>query len=188
MTLDIYVASLTDYNAGVLHGVWIRDLENAIDSDEIMEEIEAMLEESPTAARESEEQDDLIEAAEWAIHDYSADFDYHKLGLGEHEDLDELIELAKLVDEHGEAFVLFVENEGFDIDTARNAFEEAYEGEYKDEEDFAYELVDSLGYLDTAPDILKNYFDYEAFARDLFIGDYYSENMDNGKIAVFRRC
>lgn len=58
----IYVASLSDYNAGILHGVWI-DVEG-MDADEIQEEVNEMLASSPTAALEGSV------AEEWAIHDH----------------------------------------------------------------------------------------------------------------------
>ena len=49
---------------------------------------------------------------------------------------------------------------------------------YKDEEDYAYEIVEECYDL---PEFAKTYFDYSAFARDLFMTDYW---MDNG--FVFR--
>ena len=57
----IYVASLSDYNCGILHGWWV----GADNSVEILEEtIQQMLAESPTAGRYGDV------AEEWAIHDY----------------------------------------------------------------------------------------------------------------------
>ena len=55
-TPKIYAASLSDYNAGVLHGAWIRADQ---DEDKIEEAITAMLERSSQPGAE-----------EWAIHDY----------------------------------------------------------------------------------------------------------------------
>ncbi len=52
----IYVASLSDYNNGHLHGCWIRA---AQDPDLIYDEIHQMLATSPSP-----------QAEEWAIHDY----------------------------------------------------------------------------------------------------------------------
>jgi antirestriction protein len=43
-------------------------------------------------------------------------------------------------------------------------------GEYDSEEDFASQLVDECYSL---PEFAISYFDYEKFARDLFIGDYW---------------
>lgn len=58
-----------------------------------------------------------------------------------------------------------------DSDLKDNFFE-AYQGEHQSEEDFAENLVEELGMLNDLPENLKCYFDYERFARDLFISDY----------------
>ena len=58
-------------------------------------------------------------------------------------------------------------------DPFKAAFEDAYVGQYDSERDFAEELVDDTGMLADAPDFLLTYFDYDAFARDLFMTDYY---------------
>lgn len=48
-------------------------------------------------------------------------------------------------------------------------FEDSYCGKWESEEDFARNIVDECYTLEG---VLANYFDYEAFARDLFLGDY----------------
>ena len=50
---------------------------------------------------------------------------------------------------------------------------DAYVGVYESEEDFAEELVNDCYDLDKMMGNLAGYFDYEKFARDLFISDYY---------------
>ena len=57
-------------------------------------------------------------------------------------------------------------------------FWDEYQGQYDDEEDFAYRIVEECYDL---PEFAKSYFDYEKFARDLFMCDYW---MDEG--FVFR--
>lgn len=59
-----------------------------------------------------------------------------------------------------------------DIDDLISAFENAYIGEYDSEVDFARELIAEREDL---TDFAKEYFDYEAYARDLFLGDYWSD-------------
>lgn len=54
-----------------------------------------------------------------------------------------------------------------------SSFEDDYQGEYKDEEDYAYEIVEQCYKL---PEFAKTYFDYSAFARDLFMTDYWMED------------
>src|SRR5690606_2863907 len=76
-----------------------------------------------------------------------------------------------------EAFLIWCDNghrklsEG-DIDDLLSDFDDDYIGEYKDEEDFAYEQVEQMD----LPEFAKTYFDYEAYARDLFSGDYCSDS------------
>lgn len=48
-----------------------------------------------------------------------------------------------------------------------------YQGEYDDEEDFAYEIVEECYDL---PEFAKTYFDYKQFARDLFMCDYWFDD------------
>jgi antirestriction protein len=54
--------------------------------------------------------------------------------------------------------------------------EEAYSGQFNSDEDFAYDLMESTGDLSQIPESLRFYFDYEKFARDLMMGDYFSSN------------
>ena len=44
---------------------------------------------------------------------------------------------------------------------------------YDDEEDFAYRIVEECYDL---PEFAKTYFDYEKFARDLFMCDYWFDD------------
>ena len=46
-----------------------------------------------------------------------------------------------------------------------------YQGKFDDEEDFARHIVEEV-YFDEVNGLLGEYFDYECFARDLFIKDY----------------
>ena len=48
---------------------------------------------------------------------------------------------------------------------------DAYHGQWESELDYAYDYVESCGMLDGVADFAKTYFDYEAFARDMFIND-----------------
>ena len=55
-------------------------------------------------------------------------------------------------------------------------FEDNYEGEYDSEEDFATHIVNESYDLERMMGNLSYYFDYKAFARDLFISDYIFED------------
>ena len=54
-------------------------------------------------------------------------------------------------------------------------FEEAYQGEWGSRQEFADHLADETITYDL-PEIAQLYFDYEKFARDLFMGDYWESN------------
>ena len=51
-------------------------------------------------------------------------------------------------------------------------FEEAYCGEWDSEEDFARRIVSECYDLERTMRSLERYFDYDAFARELFMYDY----------------
>jgi antirestriction protein len=172
MKYQIYVASLTDYNNGILHGVWI-DL-NGKDSDEVMEEIEEMLADSPTAKKYGEK------AEEWAIHDFEG-FD----SLHEHEDIEELIEEVNLMEEYGDAWTAYTAITGREYATKAH-FEACYQGSYESERDFVECLLNDTGKLSSLPEHLRDYFDYDSYANDLFTSDFECEYVE-GICYVFYR-
>ena len=53
------------------------------------------------------------------------------------------------------------------------SFKERYMGQWDSEKDFAEHIVDECYNLDDMMGHLASYFDYEAYARDLFIDDFY---------------
>lgn len=58
--------------------------------------------------------------------------------------------------------------------------EEAFLGNYNSVEDYARQYVEDCGLLNDMPDNLKNYFDYEAFARDMVLsGDVWISDSGN---------
>jgi antirestriction protein len=151
----IYVASLSDYNAGILHGDWI---EADQETDELHEAVKGMLERSPTSGAE-----------EFAIHDYEGFGHYH---VNEYDSLDWVSRVARGIVEHGHAFGAWADRSNQNEDDLGH-FEDAYLGEWSSVEKYAEELLDDLGYLsavdEAVPDILQPYVrvDIEAYARDL---------------------
>ena len=72
-----------------------------------------------------------------------------------------------------EVVMAYFENCGqTDLDT----IEEAYSGEHNSDLDFAQQMGDDIGLLDGMDDSLKYYFDWESWARDLMISDYFESN------------
>ena len=61
-------------------------------------------------------------------------------------------------------------------------FEDAYCGEWGSEQEFADDLADQTITPDL-PEMGQIYFDYQKFARDLFMGDYWSSDG-----YIFRNC
>ena len=169
-TPRIYVACLSAYNNGHLHGEWI-DLD--IDADEVMTEIKAMLARSPMAEIEACE--------EWAIHDYE---NFYGITIAEYESLDRVVELAQKLEEHGEAFAAFLEHYSFeDIDD----FEDRYRGCYKSKEDFAEEYYEESGMIKQieAIGLQSMYIDFDAIARDMFIDGYSGIDRGHETLYVF---
>jgi antirestriction protein len=172
----IYVSSLTDYNAGILHGTWI-EIDGDTIADEINEQIGAMLAASPAAAKGHGP------AEEWRIDDHEGwkPLDPSRFTL------DALPKLAELLDGHdGEAFAAFLDNDHRDdIDEAADAFRDAYQGTHTSLEAWAEDFMESTGQIDTIPANLRPYFDFEAFARDCELsGDIWTADVSGG-VAVF---
>ena len=170
--MKIYIASLSDYNAGLLHGAWF-DLSYYDDVDELYSAIKSqVLETSPTAHAEG-----LKAAEEFAIHDYDG---IYPSGLGEYESLSDLMEIQDCLNqcpsyEEEEAFCIWLT----DIQGWRSGepiyysdFEDAYCGKYNSKEDYAYEFIEETGMLSELPEWAQRYFDYEAYARDMFLDNY----------------
>jgi antirestriction protein len=150
----IYVACLASYNAGCLHGAWI-DADQ--DVDQINEEIQAILK----ASKENG-------AEEYAIHDYEG---FGKIQLSEYESISKVSELAKAIEEHGESFECFYQNDSFDsVSDAVEAYSDCYAGEFKSKEEWAESFLEETGGLSEMPERLRCYFDFEKYARDCEYG------------------
>lgn len=83
-----------------------------------------------------------------------------------------------LSDTEQEAFFLWCNYKSRDLgeedaDDLVRDFRDEYQGEYDDEEDFAYEIIEECYDL---PEFAKTYFDYKQFARDLFMCDYWFDD------------
>jgi len=168
----IYVASLSDYNAGRLHGRWIDANQSA---EDITEEVRAMLAASPEPVAE-----------EWAIHDYEG---FGSLSLSEWETFERVADIAAAIEEHGEEPVCaFVSNFGTDEPWDEDAFTEAYCGEWDSMEEYAEQLAEDIGAIDpnASHEWPKSYIDWEAAARDLILGGDYWTHEEHGLVYVFR--
>lgn len=168
-TPRIYVASLSDYNAGIRHGAWIDAT-----ADDLAEQVEAMLADSPTARREG------LPAEEYAIHDHDG---FCGLQVGEYDALDTVATLAAALADAGEAEALAaLISAGHDLDE----FGDAYSGRWSSVEEYAADYIESSGVLADASEMVARYFDFAAFARDLVLGgDIWTAPASGGDVYVF---
>ena len=156
---QIYVASLADYNAGVLHGAWI---DATVDLEEISERVERMLATSPTTPR----------AEEYAIHDFEGFGAYRP---DEHDAIEWIHHVAAGIAEHGPAFAAWAAQCKHDTERL-GQFTDAYLGDYDTLTAYAEQLVDDLGLQRTLdehiPEGLQAYItiDTNALACDLELG------------------
>jgi antirestriction protein len=170
----IYAASLSDYNAGRLHGAW---LDATGDADELAAGVQAMLASSPTPGAE-----------EWAIHDYEG---FGPARLDEYESLETVTALGRGIAEHGPAFAHWAALVGTGESDEPEHFEDAYLGHFDSLEAYAEELFDDLGYTqlidDVIPEHLQAYvrLDVEAFARDLELSGDVTSSEGDGGVYVF---
>src|SRR5579884_2171582 len=100
-TPRIYVASLSDYNAGRLHGVWL----DALDADEVEAGIDKMLAASPSNRpllnAQPPTQNAAQSAADFAIHDFE---NFGSYRLGEYDSIPLDCALGAAIQEHGALF------------------------------------------------------------------------------------
>ena len=198
----IYVACLAAYNNGTLHGEWI-DCDGKT-AEELDHEVKIILWKSPNPnvpavycnncghvkhyptgntceECDSEETEQGDSAEEFAIHDHDG---FGSL-IGEYTPLDEIADIVTALEaaEEPAALIALAENNGETVREAAMSFEDAYNGEWDSELAYATDHMESCH---TIPDELANYIDYEAFRRDLFCGDYWSEDTGKGTVFIFR--
>lgn len=168
----IYVASLSDYNDGRLHGTWI---DADADPDDIKSSIERMLQRSPTAGAE-----------EFAIHDFDG---FGPWRPGEFESIDTVAAVAQGIAEHGAAFAHWAEFIGSSDPDDLDGFDDAYLGHWSSVEEYAEDLIDGSGIfkVDDVPDSLRHYvqFDYEGFARDMELSGDITTSGGDGGVYIF---
>lgn len=177
----IYVASLSDYNAGILHGTW---LDAASGVEDLQAGIDGMLAASPTTRRYGEP------AEEWAIHDYEH---FGRVRVGEWESIERINTVARGIVSHGEAFAAWWANDPpEDLDEVEEAFEQAHQGHWSSMAAYGEELLEDLGVdLDRMADLpeqLRAYltFDVDGWVRDMEIGgEIYAAESGDGGVYVF---
>ena len=147
----VYVGTYGKYNSGSIFGAWIA-LADCSDYEEFMDVCRRLHadEEDP----EFMFQDFEGFPAAW----------YEESGIDE-KVFDKIKDFAEMDEEEQEAYRAYIDcTDDDDIDN----FHERYMGYWESEEDFAEHIVNECFDLDRLMGRLSIYFDYKAYARDLF--------------------
>ena len=151
----LYCGTYGKYNSGNLSGMWVD-----LSTFDYYEEFEAFC----FAIHADEDDPELM------FQDYAniPDSLYHE-SMGE-EGFNKIAEYCELCDDYSvsavDDFLELFRPEDLD------RMPDAYAGVYDSKEDFAREMVNDCYDIDKMMGSLADYFDYEAFARDLFMCDY----------------
>ncbi len=162
----IYVACLSSYNAGILHGRWI---DAAQDADEIQQEVLAMLDDSTQPGSE-----------EWAIHDFEG---FAGLPVEEYSSFEHIAEWADLIAEHGPAYGVYAEAIGTTYATPEG-FEDCYRGAYDSEKDFGEEQSE-WEFYELRDTRIWSFFDIDHYTHELFLDGFWSARDVDGQLHVF---
>lgn len=199
--MKMYAACLASYNNGVHHGAWF-DLEDFVDDVEglqgaiaekvlrtskfpnVLVQVECHGCEGSGCITEGEFViDSCAECAgagvlqvssseEWAAHDYDGE---GLSSFGEYPNLEDLLEHVRLIDEHGDAWLAYVEWQGAN-NANEDAFLESRLGECESPQAYFEDHLEDSGLLKEVPQELRGYIDMEAYARDQQIsGGYHFE-------------
>ena len=98
-------------------------------------------------------------------------------------DEDNQEEFLRLMDEDIDEEAIFAYLDWHGLDYGLDEFEELYQGKWDSEKEFAENLINDCYNLEQMMGNLARFFDYEAFAEELFDYDY---TMQDGY--VFRNC
>lgn len=151
----VWIASLSDYNAGHLHGAWV---EADQEPDGIWEGVNDVLRTSKVA-----------DAEEWAVFDYEG---FGPLRLPEYETVERISRLGRGIGQHGEAFAAYANFLGGE-DELLDQFEDCYIGQWESTAAYVDEFLEDTGIdriLDEAvPESLRDYVrvDTAALAHDM---------------------
>lgn len=162
---SVYVGTYGKYNEGSLCGLWV----NIASFDDYDEFINFCL------AIHADESDPELMAQDYEMFPRQ----WYNEGFMLREDFEKILEYNQMSEKYGAEAV----DDYMDFNDSLDNFEEDYCGEWDSEEDFARHIIDECYDLERTMGNLADYFDFEAFGRDLFMWDY---NMGaNGN--VFRR-
>jgi len=164
-TPRVYVGTYDKYNNGSIKGAWI-DLEDYADAKEFYK-----------ACRElhADEADPEFMLQDWEGIPAGM--------IGESNLSNEVWTWLELDDDDRELLSVYLDsvNQSGDIDEAR----EAFSGRYDSEADWASEFLSDTGALQSVPESLRSYIDFEAYARDASMGGDMTFVNHDGQVWAF---
>ena len=153
---SVYVGTYRKYNEGDLFGMWV-DMEACGDYDTFMEVCHNLHADEEDPELMFQDYENFPEA--W----------YSESGIDE-DTFDKIMEYAGMDEDDQEAFDAYMD---YSSQPTFEDFKEKFMGKWDSEEAFAEHIVSECYDLDRMMGRLSYYFDYKAYARDLFIEDYY---------------
>lgn len=159
---QIWVGSLLDYNAGILHGDW---LDAAQDDEALAAEVQRILAASPTMAETGDP------AEEYGIFDHE---DFGLYQVQEYDQLEHVAQIARGIAEHGAAFAAWADLHDGDPNMLAG-FQDAYLGEYDAASTWAETVMDDLGVREQIEQLLPEHIarythiDTRAWVHDAWI-------------------
>ncbi len=176
--MQIAITDRADYNEGTLRFEWVDPADHG-DADGLLEYIEAFM--AKTTCKEFKA--GLCAHEEWFISDY----DGHN--FGENPDLEEIFEYLQAVEDYSEevvdAYLDWIDDSSSGL-SARIG--DSYAGTYGSPTEWAQDYIDNTGALESMPENLRYYFDYEAYARDAGMSDMYFVELGHDKTIAFHNC
>lgn len=170
----IYVASLSDYNAGRLVGAWV-DIDG-MDADDIGAAIAEVLANAGPGREE------------YAIHDYDGPLGKLANVLGEWPNMETLAAIVDGLSEwahidDGGPWLAWFDNHGPEYFDTADTMEDTYRGEWDSVEDYAYSTA-AESCEDMGP--YGDYIAWDRVARDLVLGgDIWAADSPGGSVYVF---
>jgi antirestriction protein len=155
----IYVGTYAKYNDGSTDGKWI-DISEYNTYEEFVD-----------ACRELHADEDDPEFMVQDYENFTAKW-YHEGGLPSEEEFNKINDFYMMGDEEQRAYEAYI---NYTDDDDIEHFQDAYQGSFSSPEEFAYDIVDQLGFDGINVDY---YFDYESFGRDLTM-DWHEGDPDN---------
>lgn len=164
--IEIYVACLASYNTGILHGTWIDAVQG---EDHILAATQAMLAASP-----------IPRAEEWAIHDHEG---FPDGVVQEYSSFKRVAEVGAFLKDHSKLGAAILRHYDGDLQEAKSALEERYQGQFESLADFAQDVTEGTTVI---PESLQYYIDYEKMADDMTLtGDVFAIELGIDQVHVF---